>query len=287
MNAAIGTGPAPQVASRLQVRAWLRAFASVALVTARVELSSGPRLWAYAGRLAVQVVLVAFLWRGLYSTRISVAGITPTQAVTYAVLAALLVRTRTFDRTASRDTVMQHLRYGTIVYWFLRPIRARHFYLLRAAGDALYGFAWAGTGYVVCLCLGAVEAPPSPPVAGLFVVSLLIGQAIVAHIFGIIDVLCFWTIRNTAVVTIARFVVDLLSGAFAAIWFFPGWFVRLAAFLPFEYTLHIPLAIAVGQLSAGRALWFVGLQVLWAVALATVMRYLWRLAADNVIAEGG
>lgn len=72
-----------------------------ARVTPLGELHAPPRMTAVLVRLAVQVVLVASLWHGLYAHTGTTAGLTEGQAVTYAVLAVLASRLRELDQYAA------------------------------------------------------------------------------------------------------------------------------------------------------------------------------------------
>ena len=128
------------------VHAW-----RAARVTPLGELHAPPRMTAVLLRLVVQVVLVASLWHGLYSRTGTSAGLDEGQAVTFAVLAVLASRLRELDQYAGRDSVIQHMHYGTIVYWYLRPLPPQRYYALRALGEQVYGFAWALGGFAVCL----------------------------------------------------------------------------------------------------------------------------------------
>ncbi|SHH81487.1 ABC transporter permease [Streptomyces sp. 3214.6] len=258
-----------------------------ARVTPLGELHTPPRMTAVLLRLAVQVVLVASLWHGLYAHTGTTAGMTRDQAVTYAVLAVLASRLRELDQYAGRDSVIQHMHFGTIVYWYLRPLSPQRYYALRALGEQLYGLAWALTGYAVCLAAKAVEPPGSAAVAGVFALSLLLGQWILYYVMLVIDQLCFFTLRNSAAMLILIFAQNLLSGVYAPLWFFPDWFVTLSGFLPFQATLSVPLSLYVGRIplsDAGAALL---VQAAWAVALALFTRLVWRLAARQVISQGG
>lgn len=137
-----------------------------ARVTPLGELHTPPRMTAALLRLAVQVVLVASLWHGLYAHTSTTAGMSRDQAVTYAVLAVLASRLRELDQYAARDTVIQHMHFGTIVYWYLRPLSPQRYYALRALGEQLYGLVWALAGYAVCLAAEVVDPPRSAAVAG-------------------------------------------------------------------------------------------------------------------------
>jgi ABC-2 type transport system permease protein len=258
-----------------------------ARVTPLGELHAPPRMTAVLVRLAVQVILVASLWHGLYAHTGTTAGLTEGQAVTYAVLAVLASRLRELDQYAGRDTVLQHMHFGTIVYWYLRPLPPQRYHALRALGEQLYGFAWALGGYLVCLAAGVVDPPKSAAVAGAFALSLALGQCVLYHVMLVLDQLCFWTVRNNAAMLILIFAQNLLSGVYAPLWFFPDWFITLSGFLPFQATLSVPLSIYIGRIPLSDAFEQLAIQALWVVALTLFTRFLWRRAARRVMSQGG
>ncbi|MBZ9642331.1 ABC-2 family transporter protein [Streptomyces sp. PSKA30] len=258
-----------------------------ARVTPLGELHAPPRITAALLRLTVQVVLVWSLWRGLYAQSGSTAGLDRDQAVTYAVMAVLALRLRELDQYAGRDTVLQHMHFGTIVYWYLRPLPPQRYYALRALGEQVYGLVWALTGYAVCLAAGVVEPPESPAVAGVFAVSMLLGQWVLYYVMLVIDQLCFFTLRNGAAMLILIFAQNLLAGVYAPLWFFPDWFITLSGFLPFQATLNVPLSLYVGRIPLSEAGAELAVQAAWIVALALFTRLVWRRAARRVISQGG
>ncbi|MGW7422130.1 ABC transporter permease [Streptomyces sp. NPDC054813] len=258
-----------------------------ARVTPLGELYTPPRITGVLLRLTVQVVLVASLWRGLYAQSGTTAGLDRGQAVTYAVMAVLASRLRELDQYAGRDTVMQHVHFGTIVYWYLRPMPPQRYHALRAIGEQLYGLTWALAGYAVCLAVGVVQPPGSAAVAGVFVLSLALGQLVLYYVMLLIDQLCFWTLRNTAAMLILVFAQNLLSGVYAPLWYFPHWFITLSSFLPFQATLSVPLSLYVGRVPLSDAPFQLGVQAAWVVALYLFTRFVWRRAARRVISQGG
>ncbi|MFF7286960.1 ABC transporter permease [Streptomyces griseorubiginosus] len=258
-----------------------------ARVTPLGELHAPPRMTAVLVRLVVQVILVASLWHGLYDRTGTTAGLSEGQAVTYAVLAVLASRLRELDQYAGRDTVLQHMHFGTIVYWYLRPLPPQRYHALRALGEQVYGFAWALGGYLVCLAAGVVDPPKSAAVAGVFTLSLLLGQVVLYNVMLLLDQLCFWTVRNNAAMLILIFAQNLLSGVYAPLWFFPDWFITMSGFLPFQATLSVPLSIYIGRIPLSDAGGQLAIQAGWAVALTLFTRFLWRRAARRVISQGG
>lgn len=258
-----------------------------ARVTPLGELTQPGRITGTAVRLAGQVFLVTCLWRALYSEVDSSAGLVREQAVTYAVLAVLATQIRGLDRSAARDTVLQHVQEGTVLYWFLRPLSPRRYHVIRAVGDQAYGFAWVAVGYLVCLAAGSVTPPASAGAAAAFAVSLFFAQIIMYQLLLAVDLLCFWTMQNAAAQHILRFLQNLLSGVIAPLWFFPGWFLAVSWFLPFRYTLDVPLSLYIGRLPPADAPRLVAVQISWCLVLAGLTRLLWRRAAEQVTVQGG
>lgn len=259
----------------------------VARITTLSEISSPNRLAASATRLSVQIFLVICLWRALYAHTDVSGGLTKAQAVTYAVLAVLSMRIRGSQHWSARDTVIQHVQYGTIIYWFLRPLSARRYYFRRQVGDQLYGLTWALAGYLVCRAANLISGSASAKNAFAFLITLLLGQFIMYYLVLITDLLCFWIIRNTSVVSILNFAQNLLAGGYAALWYFPGWFQAADTVLPFQYILGVPLSFYVGRLSPTALPLQLSAQGSWILGLAFLTYLLWRRTALRVVSQGG
>jgi ABC-2 type transport system permease protein len=258
-----------------------------ARITPLGEVLQPVRITGTAVRLALQIVLVTLLWRALYSGVESSAGLDRDQAVTYAVLAVLALQIRGVDRAVSADSVLVHVQEGSILYWFLRPVQPRRYYLIRAAGDQAYGLAWVLAGYAACLALGVVSPPASAGAAAASAVSLLFGQVTLYYLLLSVDLFCFWAVMNSSAVQILGFAQSLLSGVLAPLWFFPGWFIAISAVLPFQGTLNVPLSLYIGRIPVGEAPFEIAVQAVWCGLLAGLTRLLWRRAAERVTVQGG
>jgi ABC-2 type transport system permease protein len=270
------------IGRRAEAAAW-----RTARITALSDLLSPSRLYGLAIRLGVQLFLVAFLWRALYAHVTQAAGLTETQAVSYALLAVLVLRIRRADRWMGRDMVIQHVQSGTIVYWFLRPVSPQRYSLWRGVGEQAYGLAWAVAGWLVCLAIGVVGWPASAGDAAAFAVTFILGQSVLYYLGLLTDLMCFWTIRNGSVVAILAFAQNLLSGGYAALWYYPGWFRSVSEVLPFQYTVGVPLSFYIGRLPLAELPLMLGWAAAWMLALALVTRLLWRRAAARISAQGG
>jgi len=259
----------------------------IARRSALYETLQPGRLAGVLTQLSLQIFLTWCLWTALYATASLNAGLDRGQAITYAVLATLYGRLRGPDRGVARDTVRQHIRMGSIVYWYLRPLDPQRYHWVRAVGDQLYGLTWAVAAYLVCRVLGLVEAPASAAATGFFLLTLALGQVVLYYLLALVDVACFWTLNNFGVGAIIVLIQNLFAGAVVPLWFFPGWFQALSSWLPFESSLHVPLSLYVGRIEPAAAGRYVMVQILWICLLALVLRWFWRKANRQVVVQGG
>jgi ABC-2 type transport system permease protein len=264
------------------LRAWRAA--RVTLVT---DFGQPATIVAPLLMVATQLMLTYWLWQALYAHVHASAGLTARQATTYALLGVLYVRFRQQNRWPNGDAMQQLMLDGTIAYWFVRPVSPRRYYLIRAAGDLAYGGMWGALGYGICLASGAVQPPASAQAALAALVTLAIGLVVLYYVQLCVDLSCFWSAVNDQTVMAVQFIVNLLAGAFAPVWYFPGWFQRADEFLPFQASLNVPLSLYVGRLPAGAVFREAALQLDWAIALAALTWWLWRRAAARVTVAGG
>lgn len=261
-------------------RHWL-----VARLTPMTETLLPGRLMGTVVRLAIWVFLASALWRALYARTPTAAGVTYEQAVTYAVLAAMVTHLRV--GTTTSDTVADHVYAGTILYWFVRPMSPRRYHLARSCGEIAYAMLWLAAGYTVCLSLGVVAPPVSAQAAVTSAVSLLLGQVIAHQLRLVVDLLCFWTVMNRQLVKLMEFVQTLLAGGFAPLWFFPDWFRTMSSVLPFQGIISVPMSIYTGRVPMPGVPGQVAVQVAWVAALAVLTRWMWARAARRVLVQGG
>jgi ABC-2 type transport system permease protein len=271
------------------VRAWRAQLQALRAgrVTALTELSQPARLVMPAAMLATQLALTFWLWRALYSHVHASAGLSARQATTYALLGVLYMRFRVATRWPNGDEMTQLMQEGTIAYWFVRPVSPRRYHLIRAAGDLAWGAVWAAAGLGACLAAGAVMPPASPSAALAALAAMTLGLVVLYYVQLCLDLLCFWSAVNFYLVQTANFAQNVLAGAFAPLWFFPGWFQRGDAFLPFQATLNAPLSLYVGRLPASAVGGQLAVQASWCAALAALTWWLWRRAAARVTVLGG
>jgi ABC-2 type transport system permease protein len=280
-------GPGPRDRARLRDarqsgRAW-----RAARLTVLSEFYERGRVISTLLMLATRAALTYWLWRALYASTSSSAGLNVHQATTYAMLGVFYIAFRTVNRWAARDMMVQHMLEGTIAYWFLRPVSPRRYYWIRACGDMAYGAGWAAFAYGVCLAGGVVEPPVSTAAGLATLASLALGLVILYYLKLLIDLACFWTVVNFQLVMMYEIVQNVLAGALVPLWFFPSWFASFDRLLPFQGTLNVPLSLYIGRTPVSQLGGDLAVQAIWIVLLALLASLVWRRAAARVTVLGG
>jgi len=83
------------------------------------------------------------------------------------------------------------------------------------------------------------------------------------------------------------FLLELFSGLLLPISFFPQFFQKLLAVLPFEYISYVPVLLYLGKINGWRILGALGLQLFWVIALLTVGHGMWRWSSRRITIQGG
>jgi ABC-2 type transport system permease protein len=265
----------------------VKRYARISGISWREQSSERGRIINCGIRLSIQLLVTVSIWRGLYAHSADSGGIPEGQAITYAVLGLLVTQNGGIDRFFSRDSTIEHIQLGTVIFWFLRPLSPRRYYALRAAGDRAYCLLWGVAGYAVCIGVGVVQLPHSNAGAILFVLSFTCGQLTLYYLNTLLDLFCFWATVNQSAVNIYQFLLNLLSGAIAPLWFFPDLFLEISSWLPFETILNTPLSIYVGRVSGNEALRSLAVQGAWAILLAVTVRSVWHRAQSRLNIQGG
>jgi ABC-2 type transport system permease protein len=184
-------------------------------------------------------------------------------------------------------SISSKIRDGSIALDIAKPIdyqRARLAETLGVAGFEL-GSALV-IGAVAVFAFGGV-ARPTLSAALLFVVSLLLVVPLKFCISYMTGLACFWTQNYFGVSMARQAIVNLLSGALAPLVFFPHWFQGMAAVLPFQAIASTPALIFLGKYHGVEALWRIGVQAGWVVALLLLSRALFGLAIKKLTVHGG
>ncbi len=230
---------------------------------------------------------VYWLWNTLYRHRPDLFTVSLDQMLTYAMLAMVLdffFNPSNFPRWY----ISNQVQTGDIQMDLLRPLDFTLHLLARSTGMTLYILA------IPCLpaCLLGVlflglKGPTSPLAGLLFVISLALGFLVSWGLNFLLGMISVYAIQVRRISWVFQGITSFFSGQLVPLWIFPPVLAQIAALLPFQALVGIPLSIYIGRLDGPQALQAMGIQAVWAAALLLSGRVIWSRAHRKLIVQGG
>jgi len=232
----------------------------------------------------VQVALLMVVWRAVYGQAATVNGITKTQSVNYAVLAACL---QTAMMPWNFSSLSDRVRGGQIGVDITRPLGLVAQCLAQNVGTMVARLPITVVGLGTAALIGALTLPPSPGTAVWFAISLVLGVVLVMLMSLLMSFVTFCSLEVGGYRMLYRLGTGLASGALIPLWFMPGWLAALLQWLPFQAQMFAPLSIYFGRVEGAGIVRTVGVQVFWVAFMAAATWFVWRRAMHKVVVLGG
>jgi ABC-2 type transport system permease protein len=232
----------------------------------------------------IQVSALFFLWRAFYAEQAVVEGYRWADIRTYLFLTFLLGLLVAFN---TETQISAGIRDGSIVVELVKPLDFLWARFAEACGAAVVEGVLIGSGAVV---VGVLLFQVQLPAVGAllpFVVSVLAAFVLKFLLAFLTGMCCFWTTSVIGLIRLRVVLVSFFSGALVPLAFLPQWVQQLAAFLPFQGTLHTPVSIYLGHLQGSAAWWALALQGVWIVVLWLLSRWMLRLGLRRLTSHGG
>jgi ABC-2 type transport system permease protein len=178
------------------------------------------------------------------------------------------------------------IQSGRISNDLMHPVAIYHRQIASFAG---FKFFWIILWFPVAGVLSWLFKPEFHPtlLQGVaFAVAIWLGYVIRFSILFLMGLISFWTTRAQALIEIVIAAELLLSGRLVPLSVMPRWVEHVAAWLPFKWTFQYPIETLIGQLSDGRVLEGLGLQLLWIGLLVGLILLVWRRAIRRYTAVG-
>ncbi len=257
------------------------------LAYARAEVLRGFRYranyWASLMGAIIMAVIQWSLWTAVYRDREAVAGISLATMMTYVMMGRVIawflgepVSLRTNARVWS----------GAIVHDLVKPVDLHVQLLFQSLGTAVFNLISTGLPLLIVLRLAGVLQIPGPKTLATFLVSTLMGYVTVFSTSFLSGVITF-RVKSRVGIDYMYTVVELFSGLYFPLQFFPGWLRVVADWLPFKSIHYIPLAIWSGITGPGEVASALLTQLAWTVAMVLASRLLWSGAVKSLTVQGG
>ena len=182
--------------------------------------------------------------------------------------------------------IIEAITGGNIAYELARPMDLYNMWFTRVAAQRI---ARALLRCLPILLVAFLLPEPyrmSLPVSfGAFL--LFVVSTVVAALTMLVYALTFFTMSASGVRIFAASIAELLSGAVVPLPFFPEKWRLLAELSPFAAVQNLPLRLYSGNLAGDEALFYLGMQVFWLVALVLLGRILLRRMRRRLVVQGG
>jgi len=230
---------------------------------------------------------VNWLWKTLYQYRPDLFPTSLEQMQTYAML-AIILNFYLNPSNSARYNISNHVRSGDIQMDLLRPVDFPVYLMTCSAGETLF------TLLLPCLpafIFGALFLGLKPPVSLssglLFVFSLGLAFLVAVSLQFLLGLISIYTIEARRIVWFYMAMLRFFSGQMIPLWIFPPLLAVIAALLPFQALVAIPISIYIGQLTGVQAAQALGFQAAWAAGLLFLGRLVWSRAQRKLILQGG
>lgn len=240
-------------------------------------------------------ILTQFFWGIMYVYLYTafmggnmIDGFSIQQMASYVWLGQAVFAMRFLD--ISKDAARE-IQNGDVCYKFTRPINLYNQWYAENWGHKLAATMLRSPLIVLIAMLLPSSIGLMLPVSFeafiLFIVSLLIGSMMMSAISMIAIALIFKTASPKGVVSLIQTISGLLGGLFIPLPLMPVPIQNVINYLPFRFITDLPLRIYVGNVSALSGLMYIGIALIWLVALIVVGQLMVKAISKKAIIQGG
>lgn len=185
----------------------------------------------------------------------------------------------------------REIENGDVCYKFVRPIDLYNQWYFEHLGSKLSATLLRFLPIMLIAFLLpdsiGLSLPVSPLAFLLFVVALCIGALITSSISMLIVYLTFKTNSAKGTSSVINVITGVLGGLYIPLPLMPQALQNVLNYLPFRFITDLPLRIWVGNVDIQNALIFIGISLLWVIALILLGKLLLNKALKKTIIQGG
>ncbi|GEM_PF-783504 len=228
------------------------------------------------------------LWTVIYHSGDNVAdssGVSLVSMTTYAMASHILRAILAQDLSIE---VEHRVRNGDIVFDIMKPWNYMIMQLSRVIGQSLYSTLFIVIPLLLtCSLMFPFESPDDPLQLMTVLISVTLAFFINFMINFLISLLAFLFTSVWGFEFVKWVLIEVFSGLWIPIWFFPEAASRILFMLPFQAIYHTPLSIFIGRFSELEALKHIGVQAIWLVLLAILSQSAYVFLRRQLQIAGG
>jgi ABC-2 type transport system permease protein len=259
-------------------------YGAIAATVPKVYLAYSLWVWVSLILNTIALTILVFFWKAVYSNTTTIGGLDLQTTLNYILLAQVFLPLSNLNMIFEMG---YNMREGGIAHVLLRPLDFHASYLA-------ISYATLATDLILQIPLALVATflfnlrwPTDPRLWGAFIISALLGHAILFFFDLTLGCLTFYTTEVWGLGVLVYGMGLFFSGSLIPLAMLPEHLSNLVYSLPFAQALYVPLSLLSGiqPLSAAPRIWMV--QLIWLVALWLLSRLVFKVAVRKVTVQGG
>jgi ABC-2 type transport system permease protein len=220
----------------------------------------------------VSPLVILFVW--LSFTAAGATSVYSHDLLIWYFLLAMLVKLLT--SAWGGQFISNRIRRGAISPLLIQPVPYYYHWLSNNIAEKIFKFLILLPLLIILISIFRLS-PLSLSIFNLLssIISLIMASSIFFLIDLIIGISAFWLDETSALMDFYGLLSSLFGGMLIPIVALPPVVKTLAQYLPFRFTLSLPIEIFIGQLSITDTFIFLALQAFWLLLFWYLYRYLW------------
>lgn len=225
------------------------------------------------------------IWAAVYQGKAQVGSISQNGILIYTVMTLLLQR---LLGGGTEEEIGQDFQSGNIVTSLLSPVHLGARYSMQELGKGLLN---AGAFLVILIpyCIYNREILSAIRWEDwLWFLSAVVAAYVLFSILNyMLGILIFWSHANIGLYMLKLACINIFSGMFIPIAFYPNLLQEVCQVLPFSYIYYFPLTILMGEGNRGENICGILIQLVWIMVLLVVCRIMDKRAMRRIVIQGG
>lgn len=241
---------------------------------------------AYAFGNIAELVALTVIWTIVYRNIDVINGYTAHEMISYVVFAwffSFLTTTYSFEQNVARD-----IHQGTLSNLLVKPQSYIRYMIAVGTGRITIAFliVLVQGAIVFSFFRNSLVFSLDLPIIFLLICMLVVTYFINLFLSIIIGFIAFWTMEINGTYYSIKVFSKFMSGTFFPISLLPAFFMKASFFLPFVYTIYIPVQLYLGKISFAEGLRGLAIEMLWLVVLYVIIKIVWKLGLKKYESVG-
>jgi len=226
------------------------------------------------GNTMVLLAVIA-VWSAAASGRTAVSGLAREQLIVYLIAANVLTG---FYRRSQGDEISDDIYHGTLSVWLVKPMSALRVWFIRDFAIRVIEFPFvAAVAFILAYTFRVHEVLTlSFERAFSFFVFAILAMLLHYWLYTGLSLLAFWLEQTWGERFVFNVVMEIASGAFIPLMFFPPLWQGVLRALPLSQMVATPVEFLLGMRTVEESWGVVALMLFWLGASVAMVRMLWK-----------